>query len=320
MGKGYFELDIKDKKEFFVKTLINTNRGFSFYVNWDNINSHKDFDIELNAMNSLIGIKNDYEFKLKFENLLKKIPSAIIVFPLLFALSKKERENLIKNKSKLNILDDLDLEKDALIFEFTKKEKLLNEEIESYYNFFKRMGLKLLFQNIIEKNVLDYVTGVLVGLDSNGRKNRGGKSFEHACEPVIARICKKYNIELLTQKKFKELEKKGFKINEEISNRKADFILLKNNNILNIEANFYFTSGSKPEEIIDSYSKREKDLHNNKIKFIYLTDGKGCWGNVDKNQLINGFKNITYLINFNMLKNDFFEEIIVKEFNLDIIQ
>lgn len=316
--KSYLKLSTEDKKEFFVNTLINTNRGFSFYVNWENANAYKGFEIELHAMNSLIGIKEDVKFKEMFENLLKKIPHVISTFPLLFALSKGERESLLKNKSKLEILDDLYLEKDAISFQFSKKDSLSENEINLYYTFFERMGLKHLFQNIIEKNVLDYVIGVLVGLDSNARKNRGGKSFEDACKPIIAKICKKYNIELLTQKKFKELNKKGFKINHDISNRKADFILVKDDNVLNIEANFYFTSGSKPEEIIDSYSKREKDLSDNGIKFIYLTDGNGCWGNVDKNQLINGFKNITYLINFNMLKNNFFEEIIVKEFNIDI--
>jgi hypothetical protein len=316
--KGYFQLTIDEKKEIFVKTLINTNRGFSFYVNWENAKAYKDFEIELHAMNSLIGIKEDIEFRVMFEKLLKKLPDVISIFPLLFALSKGERESLLKNKSKLEVLDDLDLEKDAISFQFSKKDSLSENEIDLYYTFFERMGLKHLFQDIIEKNVLDYVIGVLVGLDSNGRKNRGGKSFEDACEPIIAKICRKYNIELLTQKKFKELNEKGFKINHDISNRKADFILVKDDNVLNIEANFYFTSGSKPEEIIDSYSKREKDLSDNGIKFIYLTDGNGCWGNVDKNQLINGFKNITYFINFNMLKNDFFEEIIVKEFALNI--
>ena len=85
---------------------------------------------------------------------------------------------------------------------------------------------------------------------------------------------------------------------------------------MNIEANFYFDSGSKPEEIIDSYSNRNVELKNNNMKFIYLTDGIRCWGNTDKNQLIKGFKSIDYIINYHMLKESYFEEIIKKEFKL----
>lgn len=54
-----------------------------------------------------------------------------------------------------------------------------------YYDFFVKMGLKNLYQNIIEKSTLDYIAGVLVGMDSNGRKNRGGEAFELACQPYL---------------------------------------------------------------------------------------------------------------------------------------
>ncbi|WP_310442031.1 DpnII family type II restriction endonuclease [Sulfurimonas sp.] len=314
--KNYDSLSIDEKKEIFIKSLVSTNRGFNFYVDWKHANLHKKFEIELNAMNTLIHV-DDSEFKVKFKTLVSKLPSVIQSFPLLFALSKKERENIWKGKEILNILEDIDLSKDALEYDFSI-EKLSNDDIEKYYDLFTKIGLKHLFQNLLEKNVVDYVIGILVGLDSNGRKNRGGKSFELACEPIINRVCKKYSIELLTQKQFKYLQEKyNIEINNDIANRKADFILIKNEKVINIEANFYFDSGSKPEEIIDSYLNRQSELKQNNIEFIYLTDGVRCWGNADKNQLTKGFKTIDYIINFHMLKEFYFESIIRKIFNIE---
>ena len=113
------------------------------------------------------------------------------------------------------------------------------------------MGLKDLFENLLEKSVIDYVIGVLVGLDSNGRKNRGGTAFEYACEPIIAEVCKKYDISMTSQKQFKVLKDYGFEVSPDVANRKADFILVKDNKVLNIEVDYFFRGGSKPEEIIE---------------------------------------------------------------------
>lgn len=316
MNKYYYSLSLEEKKEVFTSNLVSTNRGFNFYVDWNNAKAYKELEVELNALNVLIKV-HENEFKDKFTNLLDKVPSVIKAFPLLFALSKKERESILTGKETLKVLENENLIQNALEFDFIEKKNYSKDEIEIYSDFFVKMGLKNLFQNLLEKSVIDYVIGVLVGLDSNGRKNRGGKAFELACEPIIQKVCSKYNITLLVQKQFKYLtENYGLKISEDLANRKADFILIKNDLVMNIEANFYFDAGSKPEEIIDSYSNRNFELKKNNIKFIYLTDGIKCWGNTDKNQLTKGFKSIDYIINYHMLKESYFEDIIKKNFIL----
>ena len=248
----YLEMNYDKLSEIFVNNLLETNRGFDFYVNWENAKAYKEFEIELNAMNVLI---------------------------------------------KADI---------TLIIEITGLSK---EEIENYYYFFERIGLKDLCENLAEKSLTDYVIGVLVGLDSNGRKNRGGTAFEDACEPVIKKICEKYNVTMLSQKQFKKLKDYGFSISEDIANRKADFILIKNNKALNIEVDYFFGGGSKPEEIIDSYINRQHDLDKLNMGFVLLTDGL-CWDNKSKNQLQKGFRNMNYLMNFYLAKNGMLEEVI----------
>lgn len=307
----YLDSTIEEKIKLFEEKLLETNRGFNFYVDWNNITGLDKYDIELHALDSLIGKKED--FNETFIQLLTKIPSVVRVFPFLFALSKAERESITYGRGVLPVVGTEIDSKDTQYYRFNFKDNLLPAQISNYLIFFEQMGLKNLFQNIIEKSTLDYVIGVLVGLDSNGRKNRGGKAFELACEPIIREICSKYDIEVLTQKQFKILQLRGFHISEDIANRKADFILLKGNKCLNIEVNFFNGAGSKPEEIIDSYIHRQADLQNNQIEFCLITDGN-CWQGTT-HQLQKGFRHLNYLLNYRMTKSGAFEEIIDKVFN-----
>lgn len=306
----YLEYNIDDKIKLFEENLLSTNRGFNFYVDWSNTDDYKKYKVELCALDALIGC-ND-EFDELFLDLLTKMPSVITTFPFLFALSKKERDNVISGKEKLKVvgteIDSEDLQEYSFFYDYKNPTPLTDTQKYEYLDFFVQMGLKDLFQSIMEKSVIDYVVGVLVGLDSNGRKNRGGKAFELACEPIISEICSKYGVEVITQKKFVVLEEKGFNISKDIANRKADFILLKADKCLNIEVNFFNDAGSKPEEIIDSYINRQSDLSNNGIEFALITDGR-CWDGTT-NQLNKGFRHLNYLMNYKMAKLGLLEEII----------
>ncbi len=309
----YKNMNIDKLSEEFVNNLVETNRGFNFYVDWNNTLDYKRFEIELNAMNVLIRCDDMHS---KFVELVKKVPTVIATFPLLFALSKDERKNVWRGKNELKVVnEDLD-EEDFYSYNFDinlLKNGISDDSTEIYYVFFEKMGLKALFENLLEKSVIDYVIGVLVGLDSNGRKNRGGKAFEFACEPIISEICSHYGIQMISQKQFKILKKMGFFISEDVANRKADFILVKSQKVLNIEVDYFFRGGSKPEEIIDSYINRQNDLKKLNIGFALLTDGY-CWDNKDKNQLQKGFRNLDYLLNYHLAKYGMLEEIIKEYF------
>lgn len=311
----YKEMSIEELSEKFVNNLVETNRGFNFYVDWNNAMDYKQFEIELNALNVLIKCENIHD---KFVELIKKIPTVVATFPLLFALSKVERKNVWKGKNELKVVNEDLKENDFYSYNFDIqliKNNISDENIEIYYTFFEKIGLKDLFQNLLEKSVIDYVIGVLIGLDSNGRKNRGGKAFELACEPIIAEICENHNVQLISQKQFKALSKLGFNISEDVANRKADFILVKKNKVLNIEVDYFYRGGSKPEEIIDSYINRQNDLKKIGIGFALLTDGL-CWDNKDKNQLQKGFRNLDYLLNYHLAKSGMLDEIISEYFKV----
>lgn len=301
----------------FVKHLLITNRAFNYYVDWSNVDGFEDYLVEIHALDVLIGCKDDNEFKERFESLLKKLPQTILLFPFLFGLAKAERRNLNRGRDRLTIIQDKIDGDDNLTYDFPCDiTALTDKQIESYYDFFIRMGLKDLYQHELEKSTLDYIIGVLVGLDSNGRKNRGGKAFELACQPIFEKVVNQHGLMLLTQKQFVCLRDYGFEITDDIANRKADFIVFKpfTNKAINFEVNFYNGTGSKPEEIIDSYINRQNVLNNVGIEFSLVTDGKGCWTSAT-NQLNKGFRHMKYLQNFYMLKNGMLDEILTDIFN-----
>jgi len=318
--ENFLSKSVQERTEIFVKNLLVTNRGFNYYVDWNNISGYKQFDIEIHAMDALIGLQNDKEFEAKFRELVVKLPKTILLFPFLFGLAKIDREKLYRGKESLCIIQDAIDEADNLTYSFPKTISNLSEEdISKYYDFFVRMGLKQLFQTFIEKSTMDYITGVLVGMDSNGRKNRGGFAFELACQPIFETLCKKHNLKVVTQTFFRSLAQYGFNISDDIANRKADFIVLdlENKKAMNFEVNFFNGGGSKPEEIINSYIQRQEELARCGIKFSLVTDGKECWAKDEtaSSQLMVGFRSLKYLQNFYMLKHGMLDEILTAVFN-----
>ncbi len=310
----FFDMDNKDKVNIFLKSLLKTNKTYDYFVCWNNV-FLQEFDIELNAINALIKIKEDASFRDKFYKLLDVTPSVVSVFPYLIALSKKDREDLLENGKPLDIIRDIkNIEQtDQFYFDNLHYDDIKQKK-EIYYSFFCEMGLKKLFQDIIKNSTHDYVMGVLVGLDSNGRKNRGGKFFELLCEPQIDKICKNNNLILLKQQSISKIKEYGCEIPRGYGNKKADFIVINQaiKKAMNIEVNFYNGTGSKPEEIIDSYINRANSFRNSGNSFTLITDGYYCWNNATS-QLERGFDEIKNVINYSMLIHNSLEEIITHE-------
>lgn len=297
-------LGLKDFNEIvdkFHETIIDTNRSHNFFVNWEKIESKvKKHKIEFNILNTLIGSK---DFDNDLQNLLSKYPEIIPVIPILIAV----------RDLKLKVIKDFyDSSADIIVYNFEKR-KLSSIEIENFVDFFEKTGLKYFFENLSTKSIQDYITGVEVGMDTHARKNRSGVAMELAIKPFIIETKAKNDkcYEILFQKKFNYLKKKfDVDISSSIANRKADFIILKNNHskIINIEVNFYSGTGSKPQEIVDAYINRQNELKDNNIEFIWITDGFGWKG--QKNQIKKGFEEINFILNLHFVRKKVLEGIL----------
>lgn len=138
---------------------------YGYYINFEKVHRNVDnIKVELNILNSLIGSKN---IEQDFENLVNKYPEVLKCIPLLLAVRANE-------------IYAIDSEG-----EFTYNFKKPNLSVEQYKVFMRKTGLFDLIENHIVNNLVDYATGVETGLDSNGRKNRGGHLMENLVESFI---------------------------------------------------------------------------------------------------------------------------------------
>ncbi len=234
---------------------------YSYYTDFEkvfeNVNNIK---VELNILNSLIGSTN---IVADFEKLMTDYPQVMKCIPIL--LAKRENE--------IAAMDD----EGAFIYKFHK----LNYPLERYSEFMHKTGLFDLMSNRIVSNLVDYVAGVEVGLDSNARKNRGGHLMEDIVERhlVAAGLVKgKTYFKEMTTSAIKKLW--GIDLSSVSNNGKVvkrfDFVVKVTECVYGIETNFYASSGSKLNETARSYKNiafETRKMEN--FKFVWFTDGHG---------------------------------------------
>ena len=179
--------------------------------------------------------------------------------------------------------------------------------IDDYQKFMKETGLFDLLQNHIINNLYDYVLGVEVGLDSNGRKNRGGHLMEDLVESYIQKAGFKRDINYFKEMYLADIERKwnldlSAMSGENTSTKRFDFVIKTDNQVYVIETNFYASNGSKLNETARSYKMlAEESKKVNGVTFIWFTDGIG-WKNARKN-LEETFNELPTLYSINDLDN-----------------
>ena len=159
---------------------------------------------------------------------------------------------------------------------------------EKYSYFMEHTGLFDLLQNHIINNLVDYVTGVETGLDSNGRKNRGGSLMEDLVDNYINKAGFKINQNYFRQMSIHEItDKWGIDLSA-ISNmgkteKIFDFVIKTTSMVYGIETNFYGSGGSKLNETARSYKTLALETEMiNGFTFVWFTDGKG-WSSARNN-------------------------------------
>ena len=241
---------------------------YCYYVDFDTVHRNVDnIKVELNILNTLVGSKN---IEQDFEDIVNKYPETLKCIPLLLAV----RSNEIS-------VTDTDGE---YIFSFKKQ----NYSIEEYKMFMRKTKLFELLENHVVSNLVDYATGVETGLDSNGRKNRGGHLMENLVEEYIKKADFIKNKTYFKEMYIQEIENK-WNINlSAISNqgkmeKRFDFVVKTDKQIYVIETNFYSSGGSKLNETARSYKTLAQEVATiDGVTFIWFTDGCG-WNSAKHN-------------------------------------
>ena len=290
--KDVLNCDTEDKVfDYLISTLKPSNTLWSYFVNWEKVfKNTKQIEIALNNLNYLIG-KDDFDKEFKY--LIKENPSIAKVIPALVVRdgsNKKKFKILVDYKSKKLVYEDYD---------FTK-ENINNEDIEKYLTFVKKSGLKDLITGKKIKNLVDYMIGIEAGLDSNGRKNRGGHAMEDIVEVFVDDLCKRNNFKYLKEANAEKIKQElGYDVPVDKSSRRYDFVIDNGKELFIIETNFYGGGGSKLKSTAGEY-RNLFDVLDGKYKFFWITDGAG-WKTTSK-PLRETFNHNDYVFTLTMLE------------------
>ena len=279
-----------DKRNFeeWLKTFTDSVATWGYYTDFEKVYKHVNkLKIELNILNSLIGSNN---IEQDFRNIVSKYPETLKCIPIL--LAKRESEILIRTPEK------------EYNFNFEK----MNYSVDKYVEFMDRNGLFNLLENHLVNNLVDYLTGVEVGLDSNARKNRTGHTMEDLVEQYIIQAGFIKNDTYFKEMYKRDIEKKwGIDLSAISNNGKTekrfDFVIKTNDHIYGIEVNFYSGGGSKLNETARSFKNIALEAeHIDGFSFVWFTDGEG-WHSAKRN-LQETFDIMDNIYNINDLKNN----------------
>lgn len=240
---------------------------YGYYIDFEKVHRNVDnIKVELNILNSLIGSKN---IEADFESLMRKYPEVLKCIPLLLAVRANEIYCQDENGGHL------------YEFDFGKYPPNSHAHYERYKYFMCETGLFDLLENHIVNNLVDYATGVETGLNSNGRKNRGGHLMEDLVESFIKKAGFVKNVSYFKEMYIHEITEKWDIDLSAISNqgkmeKRFDYVIKTSSMIYGIETNFYGSGGSKLNETPRSYKTLANEADTiDGFTFVWFTDGKG---------------------------------------------
>ena len=279
----------------FFGTLRPSLKLWDYFVNWDKVSKNvKEIEPDLLIWNTILG-KDNIEFELL--KLLELHPHIVRAIPLLIVRDGSASEVF-------SVVSDInDLSKNDIDFDFSVPANTV-ELRKSALLFCKKTGLISLFSKGSVNNLVDYLTGVEAGLDSNARKNRSGTSMEYVVHSYLESFCKTNSLEFIAQATPKAIKDKwNFDVPVDKSSRRYDFGISDQKTLVLMEVNFYGGGGSKLKATAGEYKDLQKLLRVPNTKFVWITDGEG-W-HTTREPLRSAYENLDYLWNLDWLYRDY---------------
>lgn len=253
----------------FMSQLSETNATLESFTDFDKVSRNvARIAIKLNQLNYLLG-KND--LRRAITELFEENPNTFEVLDILVAVRSSDNKKVLNN----------DYKPIPVQYYFS--------DIEHIFEFIEKTGLAEVFASKKITNLVDYVFGVEVGLDTNARKNRGGNI-------MAAAVAKKFTdagVEFRTEvnsTEFPEITALGADL------KRFDFVIATKNKTYLIETNYYNGGGSKLNETARSYSDIAPKINQYpQYEFVWITDGQG-W-NSAKNKLEEAYSIIPRVYN-----------------------
>ena len=282
-----------------LKQLLPSIATYGYYINFDKVvENAKQHKAELHLLNSLVGSS---DIEVEFRELAKKYPDVLRCIPGLLAVRQQE------------IFARDEASSDGTWYDFDN----LSNSLDEYCVFMEKMGLFEIISKHLVNNLYDYVVGVETGLDSNGRKNRGG----HLMENLVEMYLKKANLEFYSEMRSQDIAAKWGVDLSPLTNggktiKRFDFVVHTKECVYGIETNFFSADkdgkggGSKLNETARSYKMIALEAKSIKgFKFVWFTDG-AAWRSARQN-LRETFEVLPDLYNIKELEDGIAERLFV---------
>jgi type II restriction enzyme len=266
---------MSEQFKIFLSQLSETNATLDYFTDFKKIKGNVNkIAIKLNQLNYLIG---KADIKAAVNELYEENPKAFEVLDILIAIRKNKNAKTFNNKGEIVMLDSY-----------------FNSP-ESICEYIEETGLGEIFRNKDVKNLVDYVFGIEVGLDTNARKNRGGENMSKAVSLFFDKAKVFYKKEV-SNTAFPGILSLGADV------KRFDFVIKTKKKTYLIETNYYNGGGSKLNETARSYSDVAPKINQYKdYEFVWITDGQG-WLSA-KNKLEEAYNTIPSIYNLTTLKS-----------------
>lgn len=278
---------MSEQFRIFLSQLSETNATLDYFTDFNKIrNNVNKISIKLNQLNYLIGKENLEE---AIGELYAENPKVFEVLGILIAIRKNKNTKTFNNMGEIVVMNS-----------YFSSPKLV-------YEYITETGLADVFRNKDITNLVDYVFGIEVGLDTNARKNRGGDNMSKAVSLIFDKAGIFYKKEVRNTI-FPEIVSLGADV------KQFDFVIKTQKKTYLIETNFYNTGGSKLNEVARAYSDVAPKINQyENYEFVWITDGQG-WLSA-KNKLEEAYNIIPSVYNLLTLKEfveKIKEEIVIK--------
>lgn len=271
---------MSDEFKSFLSQLSETNATLNYFTNFKKIKGNiNKIAIKLTQLNYLIGKENMEE---AIKELYQENHTVFDVLDILIAIRKNKNAKTFNKRGEIVLL----------VSYFTSPESILE--------YIEETGLSEIFKKKDITNLVDYVFGIEVGLDTNARKNRGGDNMSKSVALIFDEAGVLYKKEI-DSTVFPEIISLGADV------KRFDFVIKTKKKTYLIETNYYNSGGSKLNETARAYSDVAPKINQYpKYEFVWITDGHGWFS--AKNKLEQAYNIIPSLYNLITLK-DFVKKI-----------
>jgi len=290
--------------DYLTSTFHNNLRQWDYFVNWEKAFANTTSKIPLiDVWDVLVGAP---DFVTDFRSLISAHPELVTTIPLLIVRDGSGTTQF----SIVTEAEAADWRLGLRHFDFSQP-ATSETDIELALEFVTKSGLKQIFQEGGVSRARDFLLGAEAGLDSNGRKNRGGDAMSAIVSRILADHTGELEGEFGSEMNAAAIAKRwGIEFSGLNPGRRFDFVVNVKDALFAIEVNAYGGGGSKLKATAGEYEGLQGEIRNTPLTFIWITEGAG-WRS-GRRPLRKAFDTIDYLLNLRLIEDGALREIIAR--------